>query len=106
MNGTDITGAYQRFNELQAEIDELNKQISVKKKEQAVHEAVLLKGIKEKESKFGIQHVVFERKTPRYKDILQQARERFIPKTKQAELDVIIEEMTTVTKTHKFELEA
>ena len=106
MGNDQIRQAYNEFNKLQGEIDELNKQLSAKRKEQSVHEAMLLKGIKENEAKSGIRHVVYERKTPRYKEILQQARERFIAKTKQAELDVIIDEMTTVTKTHKFEPEA
>ena len=64
-----------------------------------------MKGIKQGETKSGVHHTVFERKTPKYKEILLQVRERYTPKTKQQEIDALVDEFTSVTYTHKFELE-
>jgi len=106
VSNDQIKQAYEKYTELEAQIKELKNQLKPLEKEQSIHEAVLLKGIKEDETKSGIHHKVMVRKTPRYKDIFSQVYERFVPKTKQKEVDVIVEELTTVTKTHVFETEA
>ena len=52
----------------------------------------------------NVIHKHFERKNVSYAKALQSIRDRLVPKTKQLEADVIVEEFTSVTVTDKIEL--
>nr|AMP48307.1 hypothetical protein [uncultured bacterium]AMP48422.1 hypothetical protein [uncultured bacterium] len=51
----------------------------------------------------GVTHKRFERKSVSYAEALKQVTERLIPKTKQAEVAVIVESNTKITYTDKIE---
>jgi len=105
MSKDQIKAAYEQYTLLQASIKEMKAALGSLEKERDVHEAVLLKGIKPNESKSGVFHKQTVTKSVKYAQVLAQARERFIPKTKQQELDVLIENFTTVSTRDSFELE-
>ena len=52
----------------------------------------------------SVIHKRFERRNVSYAQVVSYMREKMIPKTKQAEVDVLIEENTSISITDKIEL--
>lgn len=97
-----IEKIYEDYKAASDAITALNAQIKDLEGQKKAAEAVLLKSIPENGVKSKIQHLVTTRKTPSYGQILKEVRERFVAKSKNAEVECIIENFTTVSTIHKF----
>lgn len=106
MSKDQIATAYDEFVRLSSEIKNLKKTLSELEREQEVHKSFLLKSIKPNSSKCGVFHKQTETRSIKYAEVVKALKERYIPKTKLPEVEIVIENFTTIGYRDSFELEA
>jgi len=89
--------AQKRAKALKAELTEIESEMELAK-------AALLKTIKPNTAKDGVYHKQFERRSVAYQAVLASVTEQFVPKTKLAAVDAIIEDHTRVTLIDSFDV--
>jgi hypothetical protein len=100
----DVKALWRRHEKLSAEAKELTDRLAPINKDLGLIEAQLFATIKEGQAKDGVQHVVRLGKSVSWAKVYADIKEhKLIPSTKIPEVEVIIENNSKETKSHKLE---
>ncbi len=103
-NGDTVLSIWELYKAEQDKIQKLREEMQKAEADSDILKAKLVSMIPAGEAKEGVIHKRLERKSVSYANVVSYMREKLIPKTKQAEVDVLLEENTKITVTDKIEL--